>query len=165
MDLQVIVRALPEIFTQLLAFWIAFWVLKKFAFKPILQTIDGRRKKIEDTFAGLEKDRLSLAELEKEYRLKLDRIEEEARARIQEAAGLGTALARDIQEQARQDARKMIERAESEIEQDLAKARLSMRDEIVELSSLMTEKVLEEKIDPQEHRRLVDKFIKELERI
>ena len=85
--------------------------------------------------------------------------------KIQEAAGLGTVLARDIQEKARQDAQKMIERARAEIEQDLAQARLSMRDQLVELSSLMTEKILEEKISPQEHERLVDKFIKELEKI
>ncbi len=165
MDTQVIIQALPEIFTQLLAFLIAFWVLKKFAFKPILQVIDARRKKIEGTFADLDKKQLSLEALEKDYRQRLDRIEEEARVKIQEAAGLGTVLARDIQEKARQDAQKMIERARAEIEQDLAQARLSMRDQLVELSSLMTEKILEEKISPQEHERLVDKFIKELEKI
>ena len=158
-------QILSEIIVQILGFGIVFLILKNLAWKKLLGAIDSRRKSIEDAFSDAEKRKLGLETLEKEYRLKLDRIEEEARAKIQEAAGLGTALARDIQERARQDAQKMIERAAAEIEQDLAKARLTMRDQIVELSSLMTEKILEEKIDPAEHRRLVDKFIKELERI
>ena len=165
MDTQVILRAVPEILTQLLAFLIVLWILKKFAFGPILVVIDQRRKVIEDSFSDIDRKKTDLENLEKEYRRKLEHIEEAARVKIQEAANVGLSLSKDIQEKARIDSQKMIERGRAEIEQDLAKAKLSMRDEIVELSSLMTEKILEEKINPQEHEKLVDKFIKELERI
>ena len=165
MDIQVILRAVPEILTQLLAFLIVLWILKKFAFGPILVVIDQRRKVIEDSFSDIDRKKTDLENLEKEYRRKLEHIEEAARVKIQEAANVGLSLSKDIQEKARIDSQKMIERAKAEIEQDLAKAKLSMRDEIVELSSLMTEKILEEKINPQDHERLVDKFIKELEGI
>jgi len=165
MDIQVILKAVPEILTQLLAFLIVLWILKRFAFGPILAVIDQRRKVIKDSFLELDRKKRDLENLEKDYRQRLEHIEEAARAKIQEAANMGLALSKDIQEKARLDSQKMIERAKAEIEQDLAKARLSMRDEIVELSSLMTEKILEEKINPKEHERLVDKFIKELERI
>ena len=103
--------------------------------------------------------------LEKEYRNRLEHIEQEARGKIQEAANVGLALAKDIQEKARQDAQKLIDRAQSEIEQDIAKAKLSFRDDLVELSSLMTEKILSEKIDAREHEKLVDRFIKDLEKV
>ena len=165
MNTQVILNAVPEILTQLLAFLIVFWILKRFAFRPVLGMLDERRKKIEDEFALIESRKKGLEDLESEYRRKLERIEEAARAKIHEAAAQGSALAKEIQEKARMDAQKMVERAKAEIDQDLAKARLSMRDEIVELSSLMTEKILAEKIDGAEHERLVDKFIKELEKI
>ena len=165
MDPRVIVDALPEMVTQLLGFLIVFFILKKFAFKSILGIIDARRKHIEDELAGLDQKKKELENVEKEYKRRLDNIEQEARGRIQEAANIGMSLAKDIQEKARSDAQKLFERTHAEIEQDIVKARLSMRNEIVEISSLMTEKILREKLDAREHEKLVDKFIKELEKV
>lgn len=164
MDLAVILKALPEIVTQLLAFLIVFWVLKRFAFGPILGAIDERRKKIIDEFTGIEDRKRGLEDLEKEYRRRLEHIEEAARAKIQEAAALGGQLARDIQDKARDDARRLVERARAEIENDLKQARLSLRDEIVDLSGLITERILKETIDPPTHKKLVDRFIQEIGR-
>ncbi len=165
MDIQVILKAAPEIFTQLLAFLIVLWILRKFAFKPVLGIIDQRRKVIEDSFLEIDKKKRDLEDLEKNYRKKLENIEQEARTKIQEAANVGVALAKDIQEKARHDAQKLIDRAKSEIDQDIEKAKLGFRDEIVALSSLMTEKILREKIDAREHEKLVDRFIKDLEKV
>jgi F-type H+-transporting ATPase subunit b len=162
---QVFINALPEIGTQLLGFLIVFFILKKYAFKSILGVIDARRRSIEGSFADIEKKKAELESLEKEYRRRLESIEEAARLKIQEASNAGLALAKDIQEKARFDSQKTIERAKAEIEQDIVKARLAMRDEIVEISSLMTEKILREKLDAREHEKMVDKFIKELEKI
>ncbi len=163
MDTQVILQALPEILTQLLAFVIVFWILKRYGFGPILQMIDHRRKTIDDSFADIEKRRSGIDTLEKEYKAKLAQIEQEARTKIQEAANLGTVLARDIQDKARQDAEKIVARAQDEIRHDLEKAKLSMRDELVRVSSLIAEKVLSEKLDPRHHEKMVDQFIKELD--
>lgn len=165
MDLKVITAALPEIFTQLLAFMAVFWILKRFAFKPILRMIDARRKKIEDEFAGIENQKQNLEGLEKEYRLKLEMIENQARLRIQEAASVGIGLARDIQDKARQDAQKIVDRAKAEIDQDIAKAKISMRGELVELSALISEKIIRERLDEAEHGKLVDQFLKELQKV
>lgn len=156
---------LKEIAVQLIGFAVVFFVLKKLAWSKLLGAIDARRKKIEDEFSSIEQGKKQLEALEKEYRKKLENIEQEARAKIQDAANVGVALARDIQDKARLEAQRMVQRAADEIEQDLKKARLSMRNEIVEISGLMAERVLREKIDAKEHERLVDKFLKEIENI
>ncbi len=150
---------------QLLGFLIVFFVLKKFAFRPVLAVIDARRKKIEDEFQGIENQKKKLENLEKDYRARFENIEEIGRVKIQEAANVGVQLAKDIQEKARQDAQKLLERAHAEIAQDITKARLSMRDEIVELSGLITEKVIRERLDEKEHAKLVEKFIKDLDTV
>lgn len=165
MNPQIIKEAIPEILTQLLGFLIVFWVLKTYAFKSILAVVDARRKKIEDEFSGLERRKQSLEDLEKDYRLKLEKIEDQARLRIQEAANVGIALARDIQDKARQDAQKMVERSHAEISQDVAKARLTMRGELVDLSALITEKIIRERLDAKEHEKLVDRFLKDLQTV
>ena len=158
-------QIIKEIIVQILGFGVVFLILKKFAWSNLLGAIDARRQKIEDEFMGIEKQKEGLANLEKNYRQRLESIEQEARVKIQEAANVGIALAKDIQESARQDAQKLIDRAQAEIEQDIEKAKLGFRDDIVSLSSLMTEKILGEKIDEREHAKLVDKFIKDLEKV
>ena len=165
MNMQVIIDALPEMVTQLLGFLIVFFILKKFAFGAILGIIDKRRQHIEDELAGVERKKKEMDDLEKEYRRRLEHIEQEARERIQEASKIGVTLAKDIQDKARLDVQKLFERTHAELEQDIAKARLGMRDEIVEISSLIAEKVLREKLDAREQEKMVDKFIKELEKI
>ena len=156
---------LKEVLVQIFGFAIVFLILKKFAWKNLLGMIDQRRQKIASGFEDIDRQKKSLAQLEKDYRARLDGIEQEGRVKIQEAAHVGVALARDIQEKARQDAQKMIERAQGEILQDIAKARQAMRAELVELSALITEKIIREKLDAKEHEKLVDHFLKELQRI
>lgn len=158
-------QILKEIAVQILGFGIVFLVLKKFAWGNLLGMIETRRKKIEDEFSSIEQKKKSLSDLEKDYRARLENIEQEARTKIQEAANVGVALARDIQEKARLDAQKMTDRAQAEITQDIAKARQVMRDDLVELSALMTEKVIHEKLDPKAHEKLVDQFLKDLQKV
>jgi len=156
---------LKEIAVQLIGFGVVFLVLKKFAWNSMLGMIDKRRKAIEDEFALIELKKQELEGFEKEVKRRLENIEQEARERIQEASLIGQTLAKDIQEKARQDAEKLFQRTRAEIDQDIVKARLSMRNDIVEISSLITEKVLREKMDAKEHEKMVDKFIKELEKV
>ncbi len=158
-------QIISEIIVQISGFLIVFFILKKFAWSKLLGTIDARRKKIEDEFLGIEKQKKGLEDLEKDYRRRLEHIEQEARVKIQEAANVGIALAKDIQDKARTDSQKLIDRAQADIQQDIVTARLSMRNAIVELSSLMTEKIIQEKLDLKEHEKLIDKFIKEMEKV
>jgi len=156
---------LSEIIVQILGFFIVFLVLRHFAWGKLLGAVDARRKSIDDAFTDIERQKKALVDLEKDYRNRLEHIEQEARFKIKEAADLGLVLAKDIQDKARADAQKMVERAEAEIKQDLAKAKLTLRDQIVGLSSLMTEKIIRERLDAQSHQKLVDEFIKDIERV
>ncbi len=159
------VQILKEIAVQILGFAAVFFILKKLAWSSLLGAIDKRRKSIEDAFSLIEKQKKDLEEMEKSYRDRLEKIEETARVKIQEASHIGVELARDIQEKARIEAEKMVERAKAEISQDIAKARLSMRHDLVELSGLMTEKIIHETLDTKGHEKLVDQFLKEMEKV
>ena len=158
-------QILSEIIIQILGFGVVFLILRHFAWGKLLGAIDARRKKISEDFLEIERQKKSLENLEKDYRKKLENIEQEARGKIQEASTLGLALARDIQEKARLESQKMTERAQSEIERDLAQARLKIRDEVVGLSGLMTEKIIRQKLNEAEHKKLVEQFIKEMEKV
>jgi F-type H+-transporting ATPase subunit b len=154
-----------EIIVQILGFLVVLWVLKTFAFGPLLSVIEKRKKTIEEKFADLELKQKQLTQLEADYRAKLEQIDQEARQKIAQAAADGMRVAREIQEKARQDAQAMVERAKTDIQQELDKARVTMRDEIVDISARLTEKVIRQKLTLQDHQRLVDDFIKDLDKV
>ncbi|MGH7197936.1 MAG: F0F1 ATP synthase subunit B [Candidatus Omnitrophota bacterium] len=158
-------QILSEIVVQILGFLLVFWLLRTFAWTKLLGMIDARRKKIEEGFQDIDARKGSLDQLELDYRRKLEHIEQEARTKIQEAGKRGSELSKDIQDKARHEAQQMVQRAKEEIERELLKAKLSMRNEIVEISSLMTEKILKEKLDAASHQKLVDQFIREMEKV
>ena len=158
-------QILSEIIVQILGFGLVFLILKHLAWGKILGAIDARRKKISDEFLEIDHQKKNLEGLEKDYRKKLENIEEAARTKIQEASAVGLSLARDIQERARIDSQKLIERAQGEIDRDLTQARLQIRDEVVQLSGLMTEKIIRQRLNEVEHKKLVEQFIKEMEKV
>jgi F-type H+-transporting ATPase subunit b len=158
-------QILSDILVQILGFAILFFILRRFAWGKLLGAIDMRRKTIADSFQDLEKKKAELEGLDAQYREKLRYIEDEARVKIQEAAKAGAVLSKEIQDKARADAEKLIDRARSEITQDLLKAKLSLRDQMVELSALMTEKIVRAKLTAEDHKRLVDEFIRDIEKV
>lgn len=154
-----------EIIIQIAGFLVVFWVLKKFAWGPLLGMVDKRRETIMGAFKDIESQKKALEALEVEYRKKLSAIEDEARSKIQEAARQGADLSKEIQDKARADAQKLIDRAHSEIEHDLVKAKLTLRNELAELSAEVTEKVIRARLTAEDHKRLVSEFVKDLERM
>jgi len=158
-------RILSEIVVQILGFLIVFWILKRFAWKGLLGVIDKRRQTIADAFASLETKKQDLERLEVEYRSRLSNIEEEARVKIREASLEGQKLAREIQDQARREGQKMVDRAHEEIQRDIVQAKVGLRDQVVDVSALIAEKILREKIDEKEHDRLVKRFIQDIDSI
>lgn len=165
MNADVFVQAIPEIVTQLVAFLVVFWVLKKYAFGAILKGIETRQKDIADQFASAEKSKTAAAEMEKEYRARLQHIEQESRAKIQEAVAEGQRLAQEIREKARQDAAREAERAKADIGQELAKARASLRGQVVELSSKMAEKIIRKNLTAKDDEAFIDDLLREAEKV
>lgn len=154
---------ISQILTHLVGFLAAFFILKRYAWKPILKVLDDRRQKITDEFAQIEaqKQRTDLVFAEVEERLR--KIEDEARKRINEAVLEGEKVAGEIKLHAQEEARRIRARAESDIERELDKARAQLKEELVGLTLGATERLLREKLDPAAHRKMVERFLSEVE--
>ena len=156
---------LQEILAQIVAFVILLWVLRKVAWKPLLSLLDERRNRIQEAFDKIESSRKEIDALKSDYEKKFAEIEHEARSKIQEAMAEGRGLASEIQEKARQEAREILERAKENIELEIGKARIELKDVIVSLTLQATENLLREKLDPSEHKRLISQFLEEVGKI
>ena len=148
------------IITQIIGFILALWILKAFAWKPLLKMLEDRKQKIAGDITAAENLKLDAARTLENYQAKIRDIENEARLRIQEAMADGSKIAAEIKDQAREDSRQIMARSRDELARDIAKARVQLRNEMVDMAVKAAEKVIAVKLDENEQRRLLEDFLK-----
>ena len=154
-----------QLITHAVGFVIAVWILKKFAWGPLLGLLEERRDKIAGEFKQIEKEKSDVAQLTADYEGRLREIDNERRAKLIEAVEEGKKLAADIKQSAQQDVYNMHEKAKADLQRDIAKAKVQLRDEMVGMTMTAAEKIIREKLDDQKHRELIGRFIDDLEKV
>ncbi len=153
-----------QLLTHALGFLIVLWILKKFAWGPLLALMEERRTRIADEFKGIEDEKANVAGLTAEYEGKLKDIDVERRARLVEAVDEGKKIAEEIKAAAREEIKRLGEKAEDELARDVAKAKVQLKNDMVAMTIVATEKIIREKLDDQKHRELIGSFIENVEK-
>lgn len=153
-----------QVISQALSFLLLLWVLRRFAWGPLLAMLDERRARIERSFQEAAKRQDELTRLQEEYSRRIAAIESEARAKIQESIAEGKRVALEIQEQARAQGAALITKSKETVELELAKAKITLRDQMVALTTDAVERILHEKLDAEKDMRLVKAVLDELDR-
>ncbi len=154
---------LPLVLTQVLGFLILLWVLRAFAWGPLIGLLEERRRRIAGEFEEAERRKADADALKARYELDLKGIEAQARQRILEAVTEGQRVAAEIKTQAHADAAARLARADEEIVHEREKAREVLKQQVAALSIRTAEKILREKLDSPAQRRLVERFIDEVD--
>ncbi|MDD4051661.1 MAG: F0F1 ATP synthase subunit B [candidate division Zixibacteria bacterium] len=147
------------VLTHIVGFLITVWILKKFAWKPLLGVLEKRRQTIAAEFEKSQKAQDEAARIAKEYYEQLSHIKEEAQRALNTAVNEGREAAEEIRQQGQREAHEIIERAKGQLELEVDKARVTLKEEIVDMTLAATEKVIRTKLDEAEHRRLISDFI------
>lgn len=154
-----------QVLTQIVGFLIVLWVLKRFAWKPILTLLEERRQKIKSEFEAAAQRKEEANQLLSSYEAKLKEIDAAARAKITEAVSEAQKIAADIKEEARKEGRELVVRSQAEIAREIAKAKVQLKEDMVAISLTATEKIISQKLDEPGHRRLVDEYLSRIERV
>ena len=141
-------------------FGIVLFVLWKFAYKPILKTLNDRSSKIEKGIQDAENSQIKLAEMEKKEKAVLQKAREEAQKIIQQSEKTALQNAKDLEITAKVQSGKILEDAKKQIQQEKDKAVKEAKTEIAELIMSATEKIIGEKMDSGRDRDLIAKAIK-----
>jgi F-type H+-transporting ATPase subunit b len=128
----------------------------------MLKMLGEREDQIRNALAQAEKARAEAAEMMKQNEKNLSRAEAEYQKMIREGRALAEKLKEDIVAKARQQAEKELTRAAEEIQRNLESAKLQLRSEVADLAIQAAEKILDETLDEQKQKILVDKFINQL---
>ena len=154
-----------QVLTQIVGFLIVLWVLKRFAWKPILTLLEERRQRIKSEFEAAAQKKEEANQLLASYEAKLKEIDALARAKITEAVSEAQRLAAEIKEEARKEGRELVVRSQAEIAREIAKAKVQLKEDMVAISLTATEKIISQKLDEPGHRRLVDEYLSRIERV
>lgn len=152
---------IQQILTQAIGFLVLLFILKKIAWKPLLSLLDERREKISSEFRNIEHTKSELSRLEQDYKARLAEIDAQARQKIQEAIAEGQRIAVEVQEKAREEGKNILNKAKDNIDLEIAKARVELRNQVASLAIRAAEKVLKEELTEERHKRLVTEFIDE----
>lgn len=151
-----------QVLTQILGFLILIWVLRRYAWGPLLGMLEARREKIAGEFQEVDRLKAEAQEIKGRYELELRGIEAQARQRLQEAVAEGQKLATEIQTEAQTEAAHRVERANEEIAREREKAKEILKEQMVHLAMRAAEKILRQKLDDAAQRKLTGEFIDEV---
>ena len=137
-------------------------VLSKFAWKPLLHSLKDREDTIRQALEMAEKARVDAAELLKQNENNLAKAEEEYQKIIREGKAFAEKLKEEVVAKAHQHAQREIQQAKEEIQRDVDAAKQQLRTEVADLAVQAAGKILDETLDAQKYKKIVDNFLNQL---
>jgi F-type H+-transporting ATPase subunit b len=146
-------------FWTLLIFVILYFILSKFAFGPITAAVEAREKALEEAIEAAKRDRESAAKLLQEHQAQIEAARSEAQKIIADGRSVGEKLRADMVEHTRKEQQDMLDRARREIESERDRAIAQLRKEAVDLALAGASKVIEQNLESQKNRQLVESYL------
>jgi F-type H+-transporting ATPase subunit b len=147
-------------FWTLISFAILFFVLKKFAWKPIVGTVNDREQSIREALASAEKAKLEMENLhaDNERILKEARVERETM--LKEAREIKSKMITDAKDEAQTQANKMIAQAQVAIESEKKAAMAELKNHVAGLAVDIAEKVVRDELSNKDKQlKLVESML------
>ena len=147
------------IFWTLLAFLIVFLILKKYAWKPILKSLDEREKNIAGSLETAERIKAEMAQMKNENEALLVQAREERAILLKEARETRDKIISEAKEQAKIDASRIVADAQQAIQQQKMAAITEVKNEVSGLVIEVAEKILRRELSNKAEQ---EKYIKKL---
>ena len=140
-------------------FLVLWFILSKYAFKPITAAVEAREKALEDAILAAQADRDEAKRILEGHQKEIEAARGDAQRMIAEGRAVGDKIRADMIEETRAQQQEMLERARREIEGEKVRAIAEMRHEAVDLAIAGAGKVIEKNLDDESNRRIVETFL------
>ncbi len=148
---------------QAIIFLLLFFLLAKFAWKPITESLRVREESIQQALDSAEKAKAEMAQLQADNKKLLDEARQERDQILKEAREIAAKLKDDAKEDAAKQTDKMIADAKAAINTEKQAALTEVKTEVAGLVINVTEKLLRKKLsDEKEQRQLIEEYIKDV---
>ena len=148
-------------FWQLLIFIFLVLLLKKFAWKPILDTVNERESSIKDAMREADKARNEMASIQESNQKVLKEARAEREALLKDARKTGAEIVAKAKTDAKTETNKIISQAQEAIDNEKRAAINELKNQVAQISLEIAEKVIETELENKDKQaQLVDKLLK-----
>ena len=155
-------QLLADASLMIIAVFVLFLVASHLLFNPVRDMLEKRQEKIRTELDSAASDMEEARALKEEYEARLKNVDKEAEAILADARKRALANENKIVADAREEAARIIERANTEAELEKKKAADDVKREMVTLASLMAGKVVSAAIDTTVQDSLIEETLKEI---
>ena len=147
----------------LVAFAITLVVLRRLAFPKIAEALDKRRLAIDESIESALRTKHEADKLLEEYRARLSEAREQAEDIVARARKASESLQEDSKVEAQRYREELMASTRRDIESETQRALGQIRREVGELTVVATEKVTRKSLDDDDHRRLIEEALSEVD--
>ena len=161
--MRLVTPDIGTIFWMLLMFIIVLIVLRKFAWKPILNALHNREQSIEDSLRSAEKAKKEMEKLRADNEKIMAEARKDRDKMLKETKNTSERILNEAKDKASEESKKIIKSARQQIENEKDAAIADIRDQVAELSVEIAEKILQEKLkDDKAQQALLEKLLKDI---
>ena len=147
---------------QVISILILFGALSYILFEPARKILEDRKQRIANDVAGAKQDKAEANEYKAEYEAKLKNIEKEADVILSEARKKALAKENEIVASAKAEAAGIVAHAKKEAELEMKKAKDEIKQQIIEVATLMAGKIVTVSLDDEDQANLIQETLKEM---
>ncbi len=157
--------AIGTVFWTTLIFGLFFFLLSKFAWKPILGAVKARDEIIKSSLESAEKAREDMKRLQADNEAILKKAREEREVILKDARDIRDKMINEAKGKASDEAEKLIEKARQSIEREKDKALSEIHDQVAYLSVEIASKLMGEKLmESEQQNKLISGYLKDIEK-
>ncbi len=149
---------------QVINFLVLLWLLKRYLYGPLTDMLKSRSQRIEGDLDHAENVRKEAENLKKEYEDQLKGARDKAQQIVEDAEARAKKKARDIIKEAEKKAENIQDNKMKEIEQAKKEAVEQLKNEVASISLMAASKLIQEKIDQEKHKNLIQNYIAKLDK-
>ena len=161
--MRLVTPDIGTIFWMVLMFVIVLIILKKYAWKPILNALRNREESIEESIRTADRVKKEMEKLQADNEKIMAEARKERGKMLKETKKTGEMILNEAKNKAREESKKIIQSARVQIENEKDAAIADIRIQIAELSVDIAEKILQEKLkDDKAQQELMEKLLKDV---
>lgn len=149
---------------QMVTFAIFVWFTMRFVWPPLNKALEERKTKIADGLAAAERGQRDWELTQDKITTELRQIKEERTKIIDHANSRGNEIIREAEEEARQEAARVVDLAQDDILRLKQHAKQDLRDEVATLAVMGAERIITKNMDDDANKQLIEAMIKEIDK-
>lgn len=163
--LKIINPMTSTVFWSIIVFIILIVVLWKFVLKPVNNMLTKRQNEVRDSIDSAEKQKEEAQQYLEDQKKELDAARMEAKQIIEESKTAAKKIKDEIEEKASEKSKIILDSALEEIKAERERSVAAVKNQIVDIAMEATEKIIGKSLSEEEHKRLIEESLKEVQKI